>query len=217
MDAFFVMEVLDNQFALTGKQDAEAVIGLLDDPSDSVRFYARYFLMRRLGYIPLPEEGDSDSTKSWNAWWNGCKEKSGENIRDQGLARCLSLVTHPNKEFRGHALSLLMAYSVQPYYGDNNTEGCWGSANAGERSASSWKKYLALAKPFNPKSIKRATLQMNLDDLKSNLSFVREIARESIQHIVGSEFPLNRESLSHCTVRDSFNDALAAWVKAMEF
>lgn len=199
--------------AMAAPPEIESVIGLLDDPSESVRFQGRVFLERATGHIPEGDAASSGSKAAWSKWWHDQKPVGMATIVKAELTRCASLLTHPDEALRERAGRALVAHSGQPYYGFHQNNPWWG-VHHGERSKECWLEWLRLRysgkehvkstgwedefhiqHPEVPLDVLRATISMNVNDLDSEHSLVRSSARGSIAALLGEVSPF-RESRS---------------------
>jgi hypothetical protein len=200
--------------------EIEAVIGLMDDPSHPVRSQSRSFLERATGHVTRGEPEPGDAKTAWLEWWQAQQPADMAAIVKSELTRCADLLTDPDEEFREHAGMPLVIQSAQTYFGFHQKNVWWGVHN-GEHSKASWKEWLRLRysmmesaktttweyefhkrRPGIPLAALRATIAMNVGDLKSESSAVRSLARESIASLLQDA----------CPFRVSYDDRENEWL-----
>jgi len=189
--------------------EIETAIRLLDDPSEGVRFRAITFLERSTGHIPVGNDLPNDMKAVWSKWWNEQKSRGVEPILKSELTQCANLLKNPDEQIRERAGLTLIAHSGQTFFGFHQKNVWWGVHN-GDHSAECWQEWLKLRyagkehmeatiwenefhmlHPEIPLDVLRATISMNVKDLRSQISSVRSIARESIASILGKSCPFH--------------------------
>lgn len=207
--------------------EIEAVIKLLDDANDSVRFQSRVFLQRATAHVTPLKPQSHEERAAWSAWWAAQQPADMSIIVKTGLTHCADLLTDRDKEFRECAAMPLIIHSGQVYYGFHQKNVWWGAQN-GERSKAAWKEWLRLrydvmASP-NPTTWEdkcrierpelhlaslRATIAMNVGDLESESSEVRSLARQNIQDLLKESSPFRMGSSDR--ENDWLNKGITIW------
>ena len=206
-------------------QNIESIIALLDHEDSIIKFYSTRFLEFATGHICLKNGVYTNTKDSWKTWWNTVKDLNLNDILKAELFKLPELINHENRKVSERAGLILLTQSAHITYGKGEPIGEWWNAAEG---AKHWKKWLTLRykdqsslrltsvehhfrekRPTVPIEILRATISLNIGDLKSPNEKIRNNARYAISQLLEGDSPWQGPRGHRRSAR--FDELLTEW------